>query len=697
MPTIEGVFPVHVNPPIRVYPANETAFTDNGICCLSPQSAEVTLKEQQAHSLHMVHPVDAEGVWKQLKQYRILYVPIMYRDEMTYQPMRICKIQKQRQSGGNLTVTVDAKHVFYDLNSVMVRSVQINAAACQPAIGTVFSSVYRPTANAQASDSFSYSSDISAAKSAEYANITVTAALIGNENSIASLYGGELFVDGFRFSINSRMEGAQDNSFNLAYGFNMIGITATYSTENTYSAVIGESSISAQPLMRTVDPATIELPFDRTIYAKFSYKSGTPAAQFEADVDKYATDSAKVSATYQVTFADLPRTDEYKYFIELETHEVGDTGTVYDADLEISTVQKIVEKKIDVMTQSAISVTLGSTPDSITKQKAYANTVTNTMSADEKEQTVLAAELRDEMSAVLLPKSYEEIAASVRAGKAPLYFKIGDVIEVEYTATDFTRYTMPFNVVAFRDVTLQNGSVVPAMIIQSKYATAENIQFDAAEPTRPSSEDYSSQIANNGWARWSMSGIRQWLNSAAIKGAWWSATSAYDVAPTKLNTYNGFMRGFPTDFLSMLKPVKVETVRNYRDPDTAKSESTYQYDSTYDTFWLPSCEEEYVVPNEPNHREGLVFPWWISALSAEAAAKGESLPQQIYASASATHALASHIRYGLNAQSSGRACWLRSVNRSLSRSAWIVSASAGSIGNNSAANEAYCAPVCAIC
>ena len=107
MPLIEGISPVHVNPPIRVYPANETAFTDNGICCLSPQSAEVTLKEQQAHSLHMVHPVDAEGVWKQLKQSRILYVPIMYRDEMTYQPMRICKIQKQRQSGGNLTVTVD--------------------------------------------------------------------------------------------------------------------------------------------------------------------------------------------------------------------------------------------------------------------------------------------------------------------------------------------------------------------------------------------------------------------------------------------------------------------------------------------------------------------------------------------------------------------------------------------------------------
>ena len=697
MPLIEVVNPVHTIPPIRVYQANKKQFADNGLRCLCPQSAEVTLKEQQAHSLHMVHPIDTGGAWKMLTMSRILLVPIQYRDEITYQPMRIYKIQKQRQSGGNLTITVDAKHVFYDLNSVIVQACTISALSCQAAISSVLASAYRPTANAQASDAFSYSSDISATASAEYAFKTITAALIGDDSSIASIYGGELYVDGFRFSINQRMEGALDNSFNLAYGYNMIGITATYNTESTYSAVVGQSSISQQTLVRTVDPATIDLPFDRTIYAKFSYQSGTPESKFSSDMDKYSSDNAKVSASYQVTFADLPRTSEYFNFLGLESHEVGDTGIVFDEDLDISTVQKIVEKKINVLTQSAISVTLGSTPDSITKQKAYANTVTNTMSADEKEQTVLAAELRDEMSAVLLPKSYAEIAAIVRSGKAPLYFKIGDVIEVEYIATDFARYTMPFYVVAFRDVTLQNGSVVPAMIIQSKYATVENIQFDAAEPTRPASEDYSSQIANNGWARWSMSGIRQWLNSAAIKGAWWSATSAYDVAPTKINTYNGFMRGFPTDFLAMLKPVKVETVRNYRDPDTAKSASTYQYDATYDTFWVPSCEEEYVVPNEPNHREGLVFPWWISALSAEAAARGESLPQQIYASASATHALASHIRYGLNAQSSGRVCWLRSANRSLARSAWIVNASTGSIGNNSAANEAYCAPVCAIC
>ena len=398
------VQPVQTLPPIRIYESTEMQFTGNGLRCLLPQSAEVTLREQQAHAIRLVHPVDSEGAWRTIKMARILYVPIERRGVMTFQPMRIYKIQKQRQNGGNLSIAVDAKHVFYDLNSVMVRTCVVSSLACQAAIASVLSSVYRPTVNAQASDRFTYSSDISTTASAEYTNVTVTAALIGDNNSIAATYGGELYVDGFRFSLNSRMEGAQDNAFQFEYGYNLIGVTATYSTENTYSAVVGESNVSATVQTRTADPASSELPFDRTIYAKFSYNSGTPESKFTSDLDNYAAEQAKVSASYQVTFADLPKTEPYQGLANLSTQEVGDTGIVYDADLDINTIQKIVEKKIDVLTQTAISATLGNIPASITKQKAYANTVTNTMSADEKAQTVVIDDIYEELEAMLLPK-----------------------------------------------------------------------------------------------------------------------------------------------------------------------------------------------------------------------------------------------------------------------------------------------------
>ena len=389
-------------PPIRVYPPDETAFATNGLRCLFPQSAEVTLREQQAHSIRLVHPVDDDGAWKSLQLHNILYVPIEKRGVMTFQPMRIYKIQKQRKNGGKLSITVDAKHVFYDLNSVIVQACTISAASCLSAIGSTFSSVYRPTANAQACDAFSYSSDISATASAQYDNVTLTAALIGDESSIASLYGGELYVDGFRFSINSRMEGALDNAFVLSYAINMIGITATYDADAQYSAVVGSSGTSSQT--RIADAASVGLPFDRTIYAKFSYKSGTPAQQFSDDLDRYADTAKQVNASYQVTFADLSKYDDYSGFANLSTFEVGDTGTVYDEYLDIQTNQKIVEKKIDVLSQTVLSVKLGNIPASITQQAKFANTVSNNMTISEKDQSVMESQITGEAAETSMQK-----------------------------------------------------------------------------------------------------------------------------------------------------------------------------------------------------------------------------------------------------------------------------------------------------
>lgn len=291
---------------------------------------------------------------------------------------------------------------------------------------------------------------------------------------------------------------------------------------------------------------------------------------------------------------------------------------------------------------------------------------------------------------------YAAIAKIVRAGKAKDFFSIGEQIICKYTATNGTVYDMPFDIVAFDTKTLENGTVVPAMIIQSHYATLESIQFDAAEPSRPAAEDYSGQIAQYGWNRWLKSAYRQWLNSPNTKGQWWSEQNDYDVAPSQHGSVNGFMHGLPAEFLAMLKPVKVETVRNYRDPDTAQSSGTYEYDTTYDTFWLPSREEEYITANEPNHREGRAWQYWIDRLTPEATEKGESLPQQAYASSEVTHALTSHIHYRLDAHSSGDVARVRSANRYNSNNAWNVS-SYGHVYYNTAHSSYRCAPACAIC
>ena len=292
---------------------------------------------------------------------------------------------------------------------------------------------------------------------------------------------------------------------------------------------------------------------------------------------------------------------------------------------------------------------------------------------------------------------YAAIAKIVRAGKAKDFFSIGEQIICKYTDTQGNEYDCPFDIVDFRDVTLENDTVVSGMIIQMHYATKEEIQFDAKEPDRPASSDYNGQIAAYGWNRYSMSAMRQWINSAETAGNWWTAQHEYDAAPSQANTVNGFMHGLPSEFLAMLKPVKVETVRNYRDPDTAQSSGTYEYDSTYDTFWIPSREEEYITANEPNHREGRAWQYWIDLLTPEATEKGESLPQQTYLSSEVTHALTSHIHYRLDAHSSGAVARLRSAYRYYSYREWLVNSS-GTVYSYFYAYSSYrCAPACAIC
>ena len=295
------------------------------------------------------------------------------------------------------------------------------------------------------------------------------------------------------------------------------------------------------------------------------------------------------------------------------------------------------------------------------------------------------------------PTDYENIARIVRNGDAQKYWNIGDQIITTYTDTAGNEYEMPWDVVAFRDVELEDGTTKPGMIIQSHYATVEEIQFDAAEPDRPAEADYNGQIKQYGWNRYSMSAYRQWLNSDALAGAWWTAQHEYDAAPSQANTVNGFMHGLPADFLAMLKPVKVEICRNYRDPDSAQSSSTYEYDTTYDKFWLPSKEEEYTVVNEPNHREGTAWEYWKETLAVPALEINESLPQQNYASAEVTHAIKAHRHFPLNSkQGSAVVVRWRSANRYFSNSVWLVY-TAGYVYTNYASTSYRSSPACAIC
>ena len=188
-----------------------------------------------------------------------------------------------------------------------------------------------------------------------------------------------------------------------------------------------------------------------------------------------------------------------------------------------------------------------------------------------------------------------------------------------------------------------------------------------------------SSITQYGYNRWSQSAIRQWLNSDAAAGAWWTPQNIFDRPPSQLDSVRGFMAGLDPEFLAVVRPVKVVTALN-----TVTDTSVGVSEVTYDRFFLPSLEQEYCVP-QANGVEGAYWPYWKERLELEnpqGSGDANKNPR--------------HIRYAIENHSSAQYCRLRSAYRGYASHAWNVYA-AGYVYNNYAAYANRPVPACVIC
>lgn len=79
------------------------------------------------------------------------------------------------------------------------------------------------------------------------------------------------------------------------------------------------------------------------------------------------------------------------------------------------------------------------------------------------------------------PEDLESIVGIVQSGEAPNVFNIGDQINIPWSDEGTTDYTLPFDIVDFNDVELQDGSIVPGMFCMLHYASPFGVQFDQNE------------------------------------------------------------------------------------------------------------------------------------------------------------------------------------------------------------------------
>lgn len=310
--------------------------------------------------------------------------------------------------------------------------------------------------------------------------------------------------------------------------------------------------------------------------------------------------------------------------------------------------------------------------------------------------------------------TWEEVQGNVKAGKGRALYNIGDEMVTNYTMGADV-YEMPW-VVVQNDIEVEwgDGTKHPGLVLQSKYATVEEIQFDAPEENvvdlndepnaldgwyywgktgttytkltvetgdaLPTTYDIVVKCAINhldvvryGYNRWKDSAYRQWLNSDATAGNWWTAQHPGDKPPTQLSTRDGFVKGLDADFLACINPIKVHTACN-----TVTDGGVT--DTTVDRFFLPSIEEIYGVPQAAGV-EGEYWPYWktITGLSepSNAANDARKIP-------------------GLN-NKTGAAVFqrLRSAARGYSYYVWSVSAG-GNLNSFYATSAVRACPACVI-
>lgn len=172
--------------------------------------------------------------------------------------------------------------------------------------------------------------------------------------------------------------------------------------------------------------------------------------------------------------------------------------------------------------------------------------------------------------------------------------------------------------------------------------------------------------------RWWKSAYRQYLNSDAAAGGWWTPQDEWDMKPDQADTVPGFLAGFSDDFKAALTRVKVVTYGNTVTDDGSAV-------VTYDKIFLPSLQEIYCSPQVSGEGTGY-WPYWKERT-------GAKTPQALWQ----TYPL--RITRDLAQRTVGRGVRLRSAGRGNGCYAFYVNSSGG-VGDWDAVNAYRCAPAC---
>ncbi|GHU48755.1 hypothetical protein FACS1894127_0090 [Clostridia bacterium] len=349
---------------IAYYLKNETDFSHNGLGILDGNiiSPVVTEELNGIFSLEFdypIHAVHADGLLPE----RIIRCPV---PEMDDQLFRIA----EREAAISGLLHIVAYHVFYDLAQNLIEDTFVVNKTGGQALTQILGAT-------QFTHPFTSGSNIAAISSARLVRHNAAEIILdeGMDNSFLSRWGGEAVRDNFHIAMQT-LRGS-DNGVSIHDKKNLTGYHADIDFGTVCTRIMPEGYDGLLLPEKYVDSSHISdynTPRIRVIkYDSVKAAIGDRAEDEDAIplADAYTMLRALAAkeyseghidlpqATYQIDFAPLERTEEYKEFSALETIGMGDTvRVIHEAD-GLYITARMVSYKYDPLNKSYISITLG--------------------------------------------------------------------------------------------------------------------------------------------------------------------------------------------------------------------------------------------------------------------------------------------------------------------------------------------------
>ena len=273
------------------------------------------------------------------------------------QPFRVYRVAKTL-----LGKKVYARHRFYDLAKNFLIDVRPTLLTCNAALQYIL-------AHAESTTSFTGTSDVIGSNTAYYVRMNPVQAIIGAENSLLNIWGGNLVRNNNQIAIKAN---GNDRGYEIRLGKNLMGVEDDSDESGIvtrlYPTVVIDQVVQAlpekyvdSPLINSYESSIIK----EVVVELTEEQQALTLAEIYVIMRTYCNNLYSVDnvdkpvPNYTVNFIELSKTEQYKNLQILEQLDLYDLVNINVAELEISLKAKVIKYEYDCLAEKYISIELG--------------------------------------------------------------------------------------------------------------------------------------------------------------------------------------------------------------------------------------------------------------------------------------------------------------------------------------------------